>query len=100
MALQLYAISLDTTLHVVKQTIRLNTQFFYSMFLQPPASIDELFQRGNQYAMLNDDVVTMTKRTVANTSDSRNYIWGGKGKRSRNDHDGRGKRDPGAYHKT
>ena len=66
--LQLDAVRPDTVLQVVKQAICPNTQFFYSLSLQPPTSIDELFQRGNQYAMLEEDVVVATKRTVASTS--------------------------------
>ena len=44
-------------------------QFFDSLSLLAPTSIDELFQRGNQYAMLEDDVMATMKRTVASTSD-------------------------------
>ena len=33
--------------------------------------MDEPFQRGNQYAMLKDDTIAATKRTVASTYDSR-----------------------------
>ena len=77
--LQLDSVSPDTTLQVVKQAIHLNSLFFDSFSLQPPTSIDELFQRGNKYAMLKDDVVAATKRTVASTSDSRGGS-GSKGK--------------------
>ena len=42
--LQLDLVSLDTSLQVIKQAIRLNTQFFTSPSLQPPALIVELFQ--------------------------------------------------------
>ena len=59
--LQLEAMSSDTTLQAVKQVIRPNTQFFDSLSLHPPSSIDELFQRGNQYAMLKDNVIVATK---------------------------------------
>ena len=65
--LQLDSVSSDTALQAVKQAIHPNMQFFDSFSLQPPASIDELFQRGNQYAMLGDDVSAATKRTIANT---------------------------------
>ena len=69
--LQLEAVTPYTILQAVKQAIRLNTQFFDSLSLHPPMTIDELFQRGYQYAMLKDDIVATTKRTVATTSDSR-----------------------------
>ena len=56
---------------------------FDSLSLQPPTSIDELFHRGNQYVMLEDDIVVATKRAVASTSDSRGSSVGkGKGERS------------------
>ena len=47
-------------LQVVKQAIGPNTQFFDSLSLQPLSSIDELFQRGNKYTMLEDDILTTT----------------------------------------
>ena len=78
--LQLDAISPDTVLHVVKQAIRHNTQFFYSLSLHPPTTIDDLFQRGNQHAMIKDDIVAATKRTVVAASDSKHY-GGVKGKK-------------------
>ena len=62
--LQLDTVSSDTGLQAAKQAIRPNTQFFNSLSLHPPASIDELFQIANQYAMLEDDVVAATKRMV------------------------------------
>ena len=42
--LQLEAVSLDTILQAVKQAICPNTQFFDSLLLHPPETIDELFQ--------------------------------------------------------
>ena len=60
--LQLDFVSTDTALQAVKQVNRPNTQFFDSLSLQPLTSIDELFQRGNQYAMLEDDIVVATKQ--------------------------------------
>ena len=71
--LQLDSVSSYTALHAVKQNIRSNTQFFDSFSLQPPTSIDELFQRGNQYAMFKDDVIAETRRAVAKYSESRSY---------------------------
>ena len=59
--LQLDSISSDTALQAVKKAIRPNTRFFDSLSLQPPTSIDELFQRGNQYSMLEDDVIAGTR---------------------------------------
>ena len=79
--LQLDFVNSDTTLQVIKQAIRSNTQFFDSLSLQPLTSIDELFQRGNQYTILKDDVVAATKRMVTSTSCGR-INGGGKGKRS------------------
>ena len=70
MLLQLDSMSSDTVLQAVKQAIHWNTQFFDSLSLQPPASIDELLQGGNHYAMLKDNVVAATNQTVANTSGS------------------------------
>ena len=72
----------------VKQVIHLNTQFFYSLSLQPPTSIDELFKRGKQYTMLEEDVVATTKKMVASTFDSRGGSEGkGKSKRIRRNRD-------------
>ena len=71
--LQLDSVSSDTALQAVKQVIRPNTQFFDSLSLQPLTSIDELFHRGNQYSMLEDDVIVATRRKVASGSKSRNY---------------------------
>ena len=48
--------------------------------------IDELFQRGNQYAMLEDDILATTKRMVANAFDGQGRS-GGKRKRTRRDRD-------------
>ena len=47
--------------------------------MHPSTTIDELFQRGNRYAMLEDDIVPRTKRTIAATLDSDHYD-GSKGK--------------------
>ena len=41
--------------------------------MYPPTTIDELFQRGNQYSMLEDDIVVATKLTVVATLDSWHY---------------------------
>ena len=90
--LKLKPVSPDMILQVVKQAIHSNTQFFYSLSLHPPSTIDELFQMGNQYEMLDDDVVAATKRTVASTSDVGRYS-GNKGKISQDDQDRQGKRD-------
>ena len=90
--LQLDSVSLDTVLQTMKQAILPNTQFFDSLSLHPPMTIDELFQRGNQYAMLEDDIVEATKLTVATTSNSRHY-GENKGKRGRDDQDRRVKRN-------
>ena len=46
--LQLEVVIPDTILQAVKQAIRPNTQFFDSLSLHPPTTIDELFQMGNQ----------------------------------------------------
>ena len=46
--LQLDVVSPDTVLQAMKQAIRPNTQFFDSLSLHPPTTVDELFQRGNQ----------------------------------------------------
>ena len=54
--------------------------------LRPPTPINELFRRGNQYAMLKDDVIAATRQTVTNASESRSYSRG-KGKRSHNEQD-------------
>ena len=83
--LQLDSVSPDTTPQAVKQAIRLKTHIFDSLSLQPLTSIDELFQRGNQYAMLEDDVVPAMNRTMASMSfDSRGGNGGkGEGNRSR-----------------
>ena len=91
--LQLNVVSLNTVLQAVKQAIRPYTQFFGSLLLNPSTTIDKLFQRVNQYTMLEDDIVTATKRTVATTSDSRHYDKS-KGKRGRDEQDRRDKRDP------
>ena len=61
---------------------------FDSLSLQPPNLIDELFQRGNQYAVLEDNVVATMKRTVTSTSDNWSGSGGkGKGKRDRHNRD-------------
>ena len=80
--LQLEAVSTDSVLQAVKQVIRPTTQFLDSLALHPPTTKEELFQRGNKYAMLEDDTIAATKRTVASTSDSRRNSHG-KGKRGR-----------------
>ena len=54
---------------VIKQAIHPNTKFFDSLSLYPLATVDELFQIGNQYAMLEDDIIATTKTTVVVTSD-------------------------------
>ena len=91
--LQLDFVSFDIVLQVVKKAIRPNTQFFDSL-TQPLALIDELFQRGNQYTMLEDDVVAATKRTVASAFGGRSSN-GGQGKGSRRDEDTQHKRHDG-----
>ena len=91
--LQLNVVSFNIVLQAVKQAIRPNTQFFGLLLLHSSTTIDKLFQRGNQYTMLEDDIVTATKRTVATTSDSR-HCDKSKGKRGRDEQDRRDKRDP------
>ena len=44
--LQLDVMSPDTVLKVVMQAIFPNSQFFDSLLLHPPTTVDELFQRG------------------------------------------------------
>ena len=86
--LHLDSVSPDTTLQAIKQAIHPSIQFYGSLSIQPPTSIDELFQLGNQYAMLEDDVVAVTKRTVTSTSNGRGGSGGkGKGNRSRRHRD-------------
>ena len=80
----------NTALQAVKQDILPRSQFFDSLSLQPLASIDELFQRGNQYDFLKDDVIATTKRMVASASESRSYSRD-KGNRSRSEQDERSK---------
>ena len=71
--LQLDAVSLNTVLQAVKQAICPNTQFFDSLSLHPSIIVDEMFQRGNQYSMREDDIVVATKQTITSTSKSRSY---------------------------
>ena len=59
--LQLKAISPNTGLQVVKQAIRPKTQLLDSLSLYPPTTVDELFQKESQYAMLEDDTIVATK---------------------------------------
>ena len=58
--------------------------------IRPPITFDELFQRGNQYKMLEDNIVAVTKRMVGATSYSSHY-GEGKGNRGWDDQDMRGK---------
>ena len=57
-------------LQEMKQAICPNTQFFDSLLLHLRTIMDDLFSRGNQYAMLENDSIILTKRIVASTSDS------------------------------
>ena len=100
--LRLDSMNPDTALQAVKQASRPNTQLFDSLSLQPINSIDELFQRGNQYAMLKDNVVAATKKMVASTSsESRDGDRGkGKGKRSRHNRDAKRKLNEGVSVRT
>ena len=84
--LQLEVVSPDTVLQVVKEAINPNTQFFNSLLLFPPTTIDKLFQRGNQYSMFEDDTDAVTKRIVATKPESRHYD-GSKGKMGRDNQD-------------
>ena len=81
--LQLDIVILD----IVLQAICPNTQFFDSLSLHPPTSIDELFQRGNQYAMLE------TRCNQANGRQQIKRYNRGKRKKSRDDKDQRGERN-------
>ena len=92
--LQLDVVSPDTALRAMKQVIPPNTQFFDSLSMHPLTTVDELFYMGNQYAMLEHDIVTATKRMVASTSDSQSYD-GTKGNRGQDKQDMRGKHDSG-----
>ena len=69
--LQLDIVSTDTMMQPIKQAIRPNTQFLNSFSLHPSTTVGKLFQRGNQYALLEDDTLIATKRTVASTGDPR-----------------------------
>ena len=81
---QLDDVSPNKVLQEVKQDILPNTKFFDSLSLHSPSTIDEMFQRRNQYAMLEDDIVTTTKGMVSVTSDS-NHYGESKGKRGRDE---------------
>ena len=48
--------------------------------------IDEIFQIGNQYAMLKDNTIVATKRTMTTTSEPR-HNGGSRGKRGREGQD-------------
>ena len=58
---QLEAVSMDFVMQAVKQAVRPGSQFFSSISLKPPASIDELFQRANKYFAYEDDLVATSK---------------------------------------
>ena len=88
--LHLEAVSTYMVLQAVKQAIHPDIQFFDSLSLHPPIIVDELFQKGNQYAMLEDDTIIATKRTVASMTDLGRYSHG-RGKRSYDSWDRRDK---------
>ena len=90
--LQFEVVSPEIVLQVVKQVIRSNTQFFDLLSLHPSTIIDELFQRGYQYAMLEDDTVTATKRKVSTTLEARHY-GGNREKKGCDSQDKKGKRE-------
>ena len=84
--LQLEVVSTDTVLRIVKQAIYPNTQFLDLLSLHPPLIVEELFQRGNQCAMLEEDKIVGNKSTIAVVSDSR-HDSNSRGKRGCDDHD-------------
>lgn len=53
--LQLDGVSVDIVMQAINEAIHPNTPFFNSISLKPSHSIDELFQRVNYYAMLEND---------------------------------------------
>ena len=65
-------------MQAVKLAIQPNNIFFSLISLHPSVTIDELFQRGNQYAMLEDDTIAATRRTVAGPS--KRFLQTGKDK--------------------
>ena len=67
--LQLDIVSTNTVMQAVKQAIHPNTKFFDSLSLHPSTTVNELFQRVNQFALLEEDTLATTKRTVAFMSD-------------------------------
>lgn len=54
--LQLDGLSMDIVMQAINEAIHPNTPFFNSISLEPSHSIDELFQRVNCYAMLENDL--------------------------------------------
>ena len=72
---QLDVVSPDTVLQAVKLVIHPNTQFFDSLSLHPPTTIDKVFQRGNQYAMLEDDIVACDQMNGCRNIGFRSLRW-------------------------
>lgn len=60
--LQLDGVNMDTFMQAINEAIHPNTLFFNSISLEPPHSIDELFQCANRYAMLEDDIKVPSQR--------------------------------------
>ena len=55
--LLLEQVSIDIVKQAIKEVILSNSQFFTSISLKPPESVDDLFQcANNQYAILKDDL--------------------------------------------
>ena len=53
----------------ILQNFRPSTPFFHSLFLDPPATMEELYRRIDRYLMLEDNICAATQ-TVMITSKS------------------------------
>lgn len=56
---------MDTMMQAIKEAFFSNTLIFNSISLDPPMTIDELFQQANKYSMLDDDLCASLQWTKA-----------------------------------
>ena len=72
--LQLETVNIDTIMQVVMEAILPNSKFFTSNSLKPLKSVDDLFQRANRYALLEDDLTTTSMRSLLVAEDKHTEI--------------------------
>ena len=62
---QVEAYSMDAVLQNFRRSFGPSTPFFYSLSLDPPATMEELYKRADRYSTLEDNIRTSTQTVMS-----------------------------------